>query len=73
MDERGDVLLAGVNLAGLVKLDLEEDLRNANRRWIERYERVEALAGARGLVLVDLSAEEKDARWHEVKSGRGSI
>lgn len=73
LHELGDVLFAGVNLARWLKLDPEEALRNANRRWIERYERVEALAGARGLVLVDLSAEEKDALWNEVKSGRGSI
>jgi len=29
---------------------------------------VEALAAERGLVLVDLSADGKDALWNEVKS-----
>jgi uncharacterized protein YabN with tetrapyrrole methylase and pyrophosphatase domain len=62
------VLFASVNLARWLKLDPEEALRAANRRWIERYERVEALAAARGLVLTELSAEEKDALWNEVKA-----
>lgn len=69
LHEFGDVLFAAVNLARWLKLDPEEALRSANRRWIDRYERVEALAAERGLVLADLSADGKDALWNEVKSG----
>jgi len=69
LHELGDVLFAAVNLARWLKLDPEEALRTANRRWIERYGRVEALAVARGLALADLSAEEKDGLWNEVKGG----
>ena len=47
----------------------EEALRAANRRWIERYERVEALAASRGQVLAELSPEAKDQLWNEVKAG----
>jgi len=68
LHELGDVLFAAVNLARWLKLDPEEALRTANRRWIERYGRVEALSAERGLVLADLSAEEKDALWNEVKA-----
>jgi tetrapyrrole methylase family protein/MazG family protein len=67
LHELGDVLFAMVNLSRWMKLDPEEALRTANRRWIARYERVEALAASRGLVLADLSAEGKDALWDEVK------
>ncbi len=67
LHELGDVLFAAVNLARWMKLDPEEALRSANRRWIDRYERVEALAAARGLVLADLSPESKDLLWNEVK------
>lgn len=67
LHELGDVLFAAVNLARWMKLDPEEALRTANRRWIDRYERVEALAAARGLVLTDLSPEAKDLLWNEVK------
>jgi MazG family protein len=68
LHELGDVLFAAVNLARWMKLDPEEALRRANRRWIDRYERVEALAAARGLVLPDLSPQAKDLLWNEVKS-----
>lgn len=68
LHELGDVLFASVNLARWMKLDPEEALRSANRRWIDRYERVEALAATRGLVLADLSAEAKDGLWNEVKA-----
>jgi tetrapyrrole methylase family protein/MazG family protein len=67
LHELGDVLFAAVNLARWLKLDPEEALRTANRRWIDRYQRVEALASERGLDLVDLSADAKDALWNEVK------
>ncbi len=69
LHELGDVLFATVNLARWLKLDPEEALRAANRRWIERYERVEALAASRGQVLAELSAAAKDLLWNEVKAG----
>ncbi|MGZ6372617.1 MAG: nucleoside triphosphate pyrophosphohydrolase [Candidatus Limnocylindria bacterium] len=68
LHELGDVLFATVNLSRWLKVDPKEALRSANRRWIDRYERVEALATERGLVLVDLSAEAKDTLWNEVKA-----
>ena len=69
LHELGDVLFAIVNLARWLKLDPEEALRAANRRWIGRYERVEALAASRGQVLADLSPDAKDELWNEVKAG----
>jgi tetrapyrrole methylase family protein/MazG family protein len=69
LHELGDLLFATVNLSRWLKLDPEEALRAANRRWIERYERVEALAAARGQSLAELSADEKDVLWNEVKAG----
>ncbi|MDP9468367.1 MAG: nucleoside triphosphate pyrophosphohydrolase [Chloroflexota bacterium] len=68
LHELGDVLFAAVNLARWMKLDPEEALRTANRRWIDRYERVDALAASRGMILADLSPEAKDLLWNEVKS-----
>ena len=69
LHELGDVLFAIVNLARWLKLDPEEALRAANRRWIGRYERVEVLAASRGQVLADLSPDAKDELWNEVKAG----
>jgi tetrapyrrole methylase family protein/MazG family protein len=68
LHEVGDVLFALVNLARWMKLDPEEALRTANRRWIARYERVEALAASRGVDLAALDLAGKDELWDEVKA-----
>ena len=69
LHELGDVLFALVNLGRWMKLDPEEALRAANRRWLSRYRRVEELAARRGLDLAALSLAEKDELWDEVKHG----
>jgi len=69
LHELGDLLFAVVNLARWMKLDPEEALRAANRRWIERYARVEALANRRGLDLAELDLVGKDELWDAVKHG----
>lgn len=68
LHELGDVLFALVNLARWLKLDPEEALRAANRRWIGRFEQVEALAVERGVDLAALDLTGKDALWDEVKT-----
>jgi tetrapyrrole methylase family protein/MazG family protein len=65
--ELGDVLFALVNLGRWMKVDPEEALRAANRRWVSRYRRVEALAAERGIDLDALSLAGKDELWNEVK------
>jgi len=69
LHELGDVLFALVNLARWMKLDPEEALRTANRRWVARYRRVEELALERGIDLEALSLADKDVLWDEVKGG----
>jgi tetrapyrrole methylase family protein/MazG family protein len=69
LHELGDLLFALVNLGRWMKLDPEEALRAANRRWVGRYRRVEALAVERGIDLASLSLAEKDVLWDEVKGG----
>jgi len=69
LHELGDLLFAVVNLARWMKLDPEEALRAANRRWIERYGRVEALAHRRGVDLNALDLAGKDDLWNAVKHG----
>jgi tetrapyrrole methylase family protein / MazG family protein len=69
LHEVGDVLFALVNIARWLKVDPEEALRAANRRWIARYEAVEVLAAERGLDLAALDADGRDRLWDEVKAG----
>jgi uncharacterized protein YabN with tetrapyrrole methylase and pyrophosphatase domain len=61
------VLFALVNLGRWLKLDPEEALRAANRRWIDRFEAVQALAAERGIDLDALDLAGKDELWDEVK------
>ena len=68
LHEMGDLLFAIVNLARWMKLDPEEALRAANRRWVARYRQVEQLAAQRGVELEALSLAEKDELWDEVKA-----
>jgi tetrapyrrole methylase family protein / MazG family protein len=70
LHELGDLLFALVNLARWMKLDPEEALRAANRRWIERYRAVEELAAERGVALAELDLAGKDELWDEVKARR---
>jgi tetrapyrrole methylase family protein/MazG family protein len=65
--ELGDVLFALVNLGRWLKLDPEEALRTANRRWIDRFGAVSELAASRSLDLTALDAAAKDELWDEVK------
>ncbi len=67
LHELGDVLFALVNLGRWLKLDPEEALRAANRRWIDRFEAVQALAAERGVDLDALDLTGKDRLWDEVK------
>lgn len=67
LHELGDVLFVLVNLGRWLRLDPEEALRTANRRWIERFSAVADLAAARDLDLDTLDADARDALWTEVK------
>ncbi|NJD11377.1 MAG: nucleoside triphosphate pyrophosphohydrolase [Gemmatimonadetes bacterium] len=66
-EELGDLLFAVVNLARLSGAHAMRALAAANRKFVDRFEQLERLAPARGLVLGEASLEELDALWDEVK------
>lgn len=68
-EEMGDLLLATVSLARHLRVDPEEALRRANRRFEARFRAMEALATGRGLRLAELDAATLDSLWEEVKKG----
>ncbi|HET7306239.1 MAG TPA: nucleoside triphosphate pyrophosphohydrolase [Gammaproteobacteria bacterium] len=68
-DELGDVLFAVANLARHVNVDPEQALRGTNRKFIRRFEAVEAGLAARGERPEDVSLETMDALWVEAKRG----
>ena len=67
--EIGDLLFAVVNLARWYDVDAESSLREANKRFRQRFSHIEAVAKERGVYLSDLSPTEMDILWNEAKTG----
>lgn len=65
--EFGDLLFAAVNLGRFFKLDPEKALARANRKFMDRYGRMEALARSEGKVFQDLDLAGMDAYWDRIK------
>jgi ATP diphosphatase len=66
-EELGDLLLAVTNLARHLKVDPEQALRNANRKFITRFQRLEESLLSSGDAWEDLSLEQLEARWQTIK------
>jgi XTP/dITP diphosphohydrolase len=69
-EEFGDVLFSIVNLARFLKVDPELALERTNRKFIERFNKMEIIAEENGKSLLDMNLEEMDALWNFVKSKR---
>ena len=69
-EEIGDLLFAVVNFARKKKLDAEQALSRATRKFTNRFQEMERLANERGLELASLSLEEMDRLWEDVKEAR---
>ena len=65
--EAGDILFAAVNLCRFLHLDAEEVMREANDRFMRRYQRLETAVHARGQRVEDLPVEKLDEVWLEIK------
>lgn len=63
-EELGDILFAIVNLARWNKIDAEQALLKANKKFMKRFRKMEELAQKR---LEDYSFEEYDQLWKEAK------
>lgn len=66
-EELGDVLFSLVNLARHYGLSAEEALRKANRRFAQRFRKVEAELRRKGLSLEEASLKEMDRLWNRAK------
>ncbi|HUA90453.1 MAG TPA: nucleoside triphosphate pyrophosphohydrolase, partial [Steroidobacteraceae bacterium] len=67
-EELGDVLFTVANWARHLQVDPESALRAAASKFEQRFERMEALAAARGQTLERLSAQQWEALWTEAKA-----
>ena len=65
--ELGDFLFAVINAARLYKLNPDNALEMTNRKFIERFNYIEAHSIKIGKPLTEMTLEEMDALWEEAK------
>lgn len=66
-EEIGDLLFSVAQLARHLDLNPEECLRDANRKFIKRFQRVEDKVKAQGKILEETPQAELEQIWIEVK------
>ena len=66
-DELGDVFFSLVNFARFLQVDAENALERTNKKFINRFTRMEAAALEQGKYLHDMSLEEMDSIWNKIK------
>jgi len=67
-EELGDLLFAVVNLARHLKVDPEQALTDANRKFERRFRLMEADAKSENLELTELDIDALEARWQRAKN-----
>lgn len=66
-EELGDLLFATANLVRHFGLEPEETLRLGNRKFVKRFQKMEALAAQDGRVFAELKLDEQEALWLRAK------
>jgi MazG family protein len=69
LDEVGDLLFAVVNLSRKLGVAPDNALDHANRKFVDRFSKLEAIAKERGVDLHSAGLEALDEIWDEVKAG----
>lgn len=65
--EIGDLLFSIVNLSRLLVIDAEDALRKSNRKFTERFKKMEAELEKRGDKFEDYNLEKLDEVWEQIK------
>ncbi|MGK0233313.1 MAG: MazG family protein, partial [Salibacteraceae bacterium] len=65
--EFGDVLFSMINYARFLKVDPENALERTNKKFIKRFQYLEAKAKGLGKSLSDMTLAEMDVYWNEAK------
>ncbi len=66
-EEFGDVLFSLINYARFLKVDPEGVLERTNQKFISRFQQMEALALQRDKNMANMTLEEMDGLWNEIK------
>ncbi len=65
--EVGDLLFAAVNIARFLDIDPETALRKSNRKFVERFQFIEAALRREGKDLGNATLEEMEEHWEQAK------
>ena len=68
-DEMGDLFFSLVNFARFLQVDAENALERTNKKFIDRFTRMEQQAIAGGQQLHEMTLAEMDAIWDSIKKG----
>lgn len=72
-EELGDLLFSIVNAARFFKVDPEDALNMATKKFIRRFAYIEDRSLSCGKLLKDMSLEEMDELWNEAKKSENEI
>jgi XTP/dITP diphosphohydrolase len=67
-EEAGDLLFSIINYIRFLKVDAENALERTNRKFINRFTKMEEAIQNKGLDMSNMRLEEMDAIWNEIKS-----
>ena len=66
-DELGDVFFSLVNYARFLNIDAENALERTNKKFIDRFNKMELAAQDTGKPLQEMTLQEMDAIWNQIK------
>ena len=66
-DEFGDLMFSMINLSRFIHVDPENALERTNKKFIHRFQYIEAKAKEQNRSLKAMTLEEMDALWNEAK------
>lgn len=66
-DEVGDLLFSVINYARFLNIDPDNALARTNKKFLTRFQSMEKIITEKGQRMTDLTLEEMDAVWNEVK------
>jgi XTP/dITP diphosphohydrolase len=66
-EEFGDLMFSLVNFARFLNVDAENALEITNKKFIQRFTQMEAKALSSGKNLNEMTLDEMDAIWNEIK------
>lgn len=66
-EEFGDLFFSLINFSRFLHIDSENALERTNRKFINRFTKMEAEASNSGKALQEMTLEEMDAVWNKIK------